>query len=268
MTGRTAGTFVYRLVARNDQPNSSNPIHRDEYARSLGYPGGLVPGVTLYAYAADAAVRALGEGWLERGYGWVRFRRPVFDGEALDVRAEPAADGSWRITLSCEGELRTEAAAGPYREEIAVDGLRREDGAEPRPLVQDRSMVGTPLAVPERLHLRREELDRYLADTGLNGTPLAAALRARGLVPPSLIANMPFALLRRNRPFAVGIHTGSEIETCAPALLERTLYAWGVVEDAFERKGRWYVTQRVVTADEQGNVVARMRYTGTFEPEA
>lgn len=266
MTGRTRQAFAYRLTACNDQPHSSNPIHRDSYARSLGYPGGLVPGVTLYAYAADAAVRALGAGWLARGYGWVRFRRPVFHGEALDVAAEPVAGDAWRITLSCGGELRVEALAGPYREGIPVDGLHRDAGAAASPLAPGPALVGTPLAAPERLHVRAEDLERYLPAAGLEGTALAAALRSLGLVPPSLVVNTPFGLLRRNRPFAVGIHTASEVETCAPARLDRALETWGIIEDVFERKGRWYVTQRVVTAEEDGTVVARMRYTGTFEP--
>jgi hypothetical protein len=39
-----------------------------------------------------------------------------------------------------------------------------------------------------------------------------------------------------------------------------------VVEDAFEKRGRFYITQRVVTVDGAGNQVARMLHTATYEP--
>lgn len=257
--------FEYRLVARNDVPDSWNPIHRDDYARSLGYPGGLVAGVTLYAYASDAAVRAMGEGWLERGYGEINFRRPVFDGEELVIRAEPAAEEDWRITLK-SGEVRAEALAGPYREHIRADDLERDDTVEPRVMVKDAAMTGAPLKRADDRLYTRAELEHFLQAAGLEGTPLAAALLSRGLVSPSVLAALPFTLLWRNYPYSVVIHTGSATEWVSPARLDRTLYSWGRVEEAYERKGRFYVKQRVLTADSEGNVVARMLHTGAYEP--
>ncbi len=37
-------------------------------------------------------------------------------------------------------------------------------------------------------------------------------------------------------------------------------------DDAFEKRGRFYMTQRVITVDNAGNQVARMLHTGTYEP--
>jgi acyl dehydratase len=258
-------TFEYRMTARNDVPDSWNPIHRDDYARSLGYPGGLVAGVTLYAYASDAAVRALGEDWLERGYGEISFRRPVFDSEELVIRAEPVGKADWRITLSGDG-LRAEALAGPYREGIRVDDLERDDTVEPRVLVKDAAMTGALLKRADERVYTRAELEHFLRAAGLEGTPLAAALPSRGLVPPSVLAALPFTLLWRNYPYSVVIHTASATEWVSPARLGKTLYSWGTVDEAYERKGRFYVRQRVLTVDNGGNVVARMLHTGTYEP--
>ncbi|MDI6858574.1 MAG: MaoC/PaaZ C-terminal domain-containing protein [Dehalococcoidia bacterium] len=257
--------FEYRVTAKNDVPDSWNPIHRDDYARSLGYPGGLVAGVTLYAFAADAAIRALGADWLERGYGAIEFRRPVFDGEELAIRAEPVGEADWRITLSRDG-LRAEALAGPYREEIRVDDLERDDTVEPQVLVKDAAMTGALLKRADDRTYTRPELEHFLAAAGLEGTPLAAALLSRGLVPPSVLAALPFTLLWRNYPYSVVIHTASATEWVSPARLGRTLYSWGRVEEARERKGRFFVTQRVLTVDSEGTVVARMLHTGAYEP--
>jgi len=122
------------------------------------------------------------------------------------------------------------------------------------------------LRTPDERSMDREGLDRFIADSGLEGTPLAQELRRRSLIAPNLIAGAPFHLLWRSHPYAVVIHTSSATEWAGPARLGETLYTWGVVEDAFERRGRFYVTQRVVTVDGAGNKVARMRHTGTYEP--
>jgi acyl dehydratase len=264
---RAGQRLEYRLVARNDLPDSPNPIHRDDYARSLGYPGGLVAGVTLYAYTCDAAVRLMGGDWLERGYGEIRFRKPVFESEELTIVAEPVDGGDWQVSLLCDG-LRAQATVGPYRESISDDGLTRDGGPEPETLKKDISLKGELLRLPDERSMDRERLNRFLAVSGLDGTPLAQELRSRGLISPNYIAGAPFNLLWRSHPYAVVIHTSSATEWAGPARLGETLYTWGVVEDAFERRGRFYVTQRVVTVDGAGNNVARMLHTGTYEPTA
>lgn len=265
MTRAARERLEYRLTARNDQPNSPNPIHRDDYARSLGYPAGLVAGVTLYDYVCDAAIRLMGGDWLVHGYGEVRFRAPIFDGDELTIAAEPLDNGHWQVRLLCDG-LRTEAVVGPYRESIRVHDLKRGAKEAPQMLVKDISLKGMPLPEPDERSLSREQLDQYLADAGLEGTPLAHELRSRGLFTPHVIAGAPFELLWRHRPYAVVIHTSSVTEWTGPARLGETLSTWGVVEDAFEKRGRFYITQRVVTVDGAGNQVARMLHTATYEP--
>jgi acyl dehydratase len=261
----TPQSLEYRLVARNDQPNSPNPIHRDDYARSLGYPGGLVAGVTLYTYACDAAVRVMGGDWLEHGYGDIRFHKPVYDSEELTITATPIEGSDWGVSLICDG-LRAEAVVGPYRETISESGLKRGGGPEPDLLKKDVSLKGELLRTPAERTMDREGLERFITDSGLEGTPLADELRSRGLIAPNLIAGAPFYVLGRTHPYAVVIHTSSTTEWVGPARLGETLYTWGVVEDAFEKRGRFYVTQRVVTVDGAGNKVARMLHTGTYEP--
>ena len=40
---------AYRVKARNTSATSENKIHDDATAQPLGFRGGLVPGVTVYA---------------------------------------------------------------------------------------------------------------------------------------------------------------------------------------------------------------------------
>ena len=74
------------LTAHNWATGSSNAIHRDDVAARLGFRGGLVPGVGLFAYLVAPAVEAYGPGWLGHGRLEARFRTPVYDGE--EVTAE------------------------------------------------------------------------------------------------------------------------------------------------------------------------------------
>ena len=57
----------------------------DAVARTYGFRGGLVPGVTVYAYLTRPLVEALGPPWLGRGTASVRFVRPVFEDEEVTV---------------------------------------------------------------------------------------------------------------------------------------------------------------------------------------
>ncbi|MGH2584922.1 MAG: hypothetical protein ACRDJE_08415, partial [Dehalococcoidia bacterium] len=82
----------FEVTARNTASDSENKIHDDAEARRYGYAGGLVPGVTLYAYLTRLALAAYGPAWLERGTAECAFRRPVYEGER--VRCEGFAESA------------------------------------------------------------------------------------------------------------------------------------------------------------------------------
>ena len=46
-------------IAYNQATASDNRIHSDEVARQYGFHGGLVPGVTVYAYLVQPAVEEI-----------------------------------------------------------------------------------------------------------------------------------------------------------------------------------------------------------------
>src|SRR5579864_5990365 len=66
----------YQVTASNPATESENRIHADEVARRYGFAGGLVPGVTVYAYACAPIVEAHGADWVERGSARLRFIAP------------------------------------------------------------------------------------------------------------------------------------------------------------------------------------------------
>ena len=100
---------TYSVVAFNTATASANKIHDDEVAASLGFRGGLVPGVDVYAYLCHTPAARWGRSWLERGTMRARFHLPVYDGNVAHIITSP--DGE-RLELHDDaGELRAEGAA-------------------------------------------------------------------------------------------------------------------------------------------------------------
>jgi acyl dehydratase len=110
----TAAPAVYRLRARNTAADSDNRIHDDAVARRYGFGGGLVPGVTVYAYVTHPLVAAWGPAWLERGTMDVRFVAPFYDGDEVVVgpAREPGAQAVELSVVNGEGRLCATARAG------------------------------------------------------------------------------------------------------------------------------------------------------------
>jgi hypothetical protein len=75
-------------VAYNQATASDNRIHADDVARQYGFRGGLVPGVTVYAYLLQPAVEAWGLDFLARGAASVKLERPLYDGGGFDATVD------------------------------------------------------------------------------------------------------------------------------------------------------------------------------------
>src|SRR5205814_9189296 len=90
---------VYRVTAKNTS-TGENKIHDDVTARRYGFPGALVPGVTVYAYMTQPLAAAFGTGWLARGTANVRFKKPVLDGEEVTVTGLVTARAARGVTAT------------------------------------------------------------------------------------------------------------------------------------------------------------------------
>lgn len=92
-------TFSYEVSAFNTATESANKIHDDEVAKNLGFRGGLVPGVDVYAYLCHVPAAVWGRDWLERGTMTARFASPVYDGDTVEVTGVRAADNVIELSL-------------------------------------------------------------------------------------------------------------------------------------------------------------------------
>ncbi len=104
---------VHRVTARNTASASENKIHDDAVARRFGFAGGLVPGVTTWAYLCHPPAATLGRAWVERGTMAARFVKPIYEGELLEIGAADIGGTGFELTATNpDGEVCAVGTAG------------------------------------------------------------------------------------------------------------------------------------------------------------
>jgi hypothetical protein len=260
----------YRVKARNTSAGGDNPIHDDAVARRHGFPGGLVPGVTVYAYLTEPVVATLGAAWLERGTARVRFARPVLDAEEVVVEGaitERAATGltleltaSTASTPGCAVLAATLPAGRPTPINLAL--------YPPAPLPAERPPVSREhlnalgaLGTPEIVY-DEARAATYLEDVA-DGLPI---YRGRsGYVHPAFFLYQANRALDRNVRLGPWVHVSSVIRHLGGARVGETLAVRGRVRSLYEKKGREYVElDLVVVAGAAARPVAHVLHTAIY----
>src|ERR1700730_5646383 len=142
---------AYRVRAHNAAIHSENKIHDDDVARRLGFRGGLVPGVTVYAYMTHPVVAVFGRPWLERGTMTSRFHQPFYEGDTVTVSAAavaPAAVDAATLELTATNDSGTVCATGRASLPAVAAPLGRLRPADyPEEPVPDDAAPATPEAL-------------------------------------------------------------------------------------------------------------------------
>ncbi len=100
MAPRTVENRITAYLGHEDSPEISNPIHSTEVAKAYGFSGPLVGGVTVWGWATDTILEALGEEWLKLGWAEYSFRQPTMPGDEMLIRAtEDAYSNSWSVEM-------------------------------------------------------------------------------------------------------------------------------------------------------------------------
>lgn len=244
---------LWHVVARNDAIDSGNPMHDDETARRLGFAGGLVPGVTLYGYLTHPLMAQLGEAFLAHGRFEVRFRRPVYEGEAVTARVgvgrNDAGEQAFELELcNPSGEACVLGRAWiPATAPLAL--------AVPAPKTMPNPRIP---ATPEALGTNPElgTLHECLAEDA--GKSFASGLADdlalyRAIVHPAWLLRQANLVVDRNIAVGPWIHVASDIEHCGVVGLNEPVAIHGRVTQVYARKGNdfldlevLYVTSRPV----------------------
>jgi hypothetical protein len=229
-------------VAFNQATESENRIHSDEVARRYGFRGGLVPGVTVYAYLVQPAVVTWGREWLERGNASVVFRKPLYDGGAF--RVEPKSDGAdvYRAEVSDAEGARCAEGRVTLPEVGAPTPARRGDAPAP-PLDARPEATRTVMeSLRERgLGAFRIEwrgdgvFDRYTRE--LDTMPDLVRPDRGGLAHPAFTLALANWVLTANVQLGAWIHAQSDVQYHGAIPLGSQLVVEGRIRDLFERGG-------------------------------
>lgn len=259
----TAARATYTVEAYNVSHASENKIHDDTVAKKLGFTGGLVPGVEVYAYATHLAVARWGRAFLERGTMDVRFQKPVYDGAlATATAAETSAGIDLKVEsngdLCATGSASLPAAAPPLPSlagfpAVVPPALEARPAATPAALPKAKQLGIRAFRLTPELH------HQYLADVR-ETLPLYADA---GLAHPGQLLRLANSALRENVMLPPWIHVGSRVQNFAAVTVGQMLDARAVVADNYERKGHRLVDLDVVILAD-GRPAARVLHTAIY----
>jgi acyl dehydratase len=252
----------YRVIACNTATESANKIHDDEVARQLGFRGGLVPGVDVYAYLAHPPAEAWGLAWLERGTMRARFHQPVHDGGRVEV----VPIGPTALELRDDGgatcaTAEVAAVADGQREPPSVDDWPRVDQRDdPPPASPETLAPGTAFALaPHRFHA---DLAGAYLDEVRETLPLYTD---EGVAHPGWILRDANYVLSTNVRLGPWIHVESIVQHHGLVRDGDVVSARAVVTKEWERKGHRFVELDVVHLADT-HPVARTRHTAIYQP--
>jgi acyl dehydratase len=238
------------VLAYNQATDSENKIHDDTVARQHGFRGGLVPGVTVYAYLAQPAVVAWGIDWLSRGAAEVVLRKPVYDGDP--ARVECKGDGEH----SYQGEVfdpeDTVCATGRVWLPDALPEAPTRRGDPPALDIEGRP-EGTR-ATMERLRetglgsLQLEwqgqpPYDRYTKR--MDDMPDLIRPDRGGFAHPGVTLGLANLILTVNLNLGPWIHAQSEVQHYAPVPIGNRVHVEARITGLFERRGHEFVDLEV-----------------------
>jgi acyl dehydratase len=256
----------YRVQAKNTSASSENKIHDDAVARRLGFKGGLVPGVTVYAYMTYPVVAALGPELLARGTFSVRLRKPVYEGEVVTVTARVSARGETSTTLDV-------AALNPDGEPCALGTAALDRGS--RAATPDLAAYPAASLPTERPPATRERLaalaalgspqltlDEAAGATYLDETdePLPLYRGPGAPAHPALFLHQANRALDRNVLMGPWIHASSEIRHLNLWRVGEPLATRGRVRALWEKSGHEYVELDLLMVAGETRPVAHVQH--------
>jgi hypothetical protein len=230
---------TYTIEAYNVSHASENKIHDDTVAKKLGFTGGLVPGVEVFAYATHLPVERWGRAFLERGEMSARFGKPVYDGRMATASAVEVADGSLDLRVESEGvecakgtaRLLAEATPAPqladYQYNAPPSDLASRPPADEASLAVGRFLSTVPQVLDRERHLT------YLADVREHATIYAN----EGIAHPGILLRLCNSALRENVVLPPWVHVGSTLRNVSVARVGEALSALTRVVANYDKKG-------------------------------
>lgn len=254
--------YDYSVIAFNTSAASDNKIHDDAVASKLGFKGGLVPGVDVYAYMVHPVMEAFGVDFLERGTLSARFMTPVYDGLETSVKFDPSTG---EVIVESAGILCASGQASLPETKAAIPDLADYPITEPpaeRPEASDESMVAGQIFGSETIEVTEEGHLNYLK----------AIRETSSFYQDEKIIHAGYLLRRANRALTLNvelgpwIHVGSEVAHFGPARVGETLSTRSIVTANYEQKGHKFVDLDVFVLTSDDRPVVRIQHKSIYVP--
>jgi acyl dehydratase len=252
----------YSVSAHNAATESENRIHADDVARDYGFKGGLVPGVTVYAYMVRPVAERWGLDWVERGTMTARFVLPLYEGDKATVEFDEVGGGGITARNS-DGEACGIGRAG-WAATSPPDVNAYPDAPLPaeRPPASPESLApGTVLgSVGAGFHADRaaEYLDEVTDDLPL--------WRDKAVAHPGYLLRSANLILSSNVRLGPWIHVESTAAHFSAVADGDRWSTRGRVAEVYERKGHKFVELDLLVVANDERPVMSIRHTAIYEP--
>jgi len=258
---------VYRVRAYNTASVSENKIHDDTVAQRLGFGGGLVPGVDVFAYMTHPVVDRWGRDWLERGTLSARFLAPVYDGEVAAVVCKTGSDADVLdlIVKNPSGKACAEGRAeipGTPAKAPDVSGFPRAPLPEPRPAASLQSLPQDKVLGTVEAHFRIAEAPAYLQEV-CESLPIYSAA---GVAHPGYLLRGANYVLVANVELGPWIHVASAVRNYGVVTDGERVSVRARVRANYERKGHRFVELDVLLLAADCRPVQSVLHTAIYEP--
>ena len=272
MPRTTIENTVVAYLDNDDSPDITNPIHSTEVAKSYGFDGPLVGGVTVWGWATDTILAAVGEGWLEEGWSEYSFRQPTFPGDTLAIRArlnEGSSAASWTVEMvNQSGAVCVSGMVGLGRakwlDELVKPrsmGPTNESGSK-GPLTLEIAGIGKDWSAME-LDFSEEVSEEFIALKQRTDNPLFTDKNA--VAHPSWTAGWAEILLRHNFAIPSSMHTRSRVQHHRKIPVGTSVIGGAHLIDAYERKAHHFANYDVLLVDGEGVELAQLRHWTIFK---
>ena len=261
---------TYIVRAHNSSTASENRMHSDDVARRYGFEGGLVPGVTVFAYMTRPVVAHYGADWLARGWAEVTLVKPAYESDLLTVAPAAASDRSTGDSaLICTNEAGVELARMQAGLPSVPAGIDPRAGIAPAPPIAERPeatwdlmTIGEPFPA---LHWQPSAQDNAAWCEDVHDD---LSLYREGAAPPlhpGFVLRQANLVLRNRFLLPAWIHAASRI-TFHRVLRAGTAYeVRAIPEETWVRKGHEFVRLYVVIRG-GGDVAAEIVHTAIYRP--
>ena len=251
---------TYTVNAYNTATESANKIHDDTVAQSLGFRGGLVPGVDVYAYLCHVPAEEWGRAWLERGTMTARFGSPVYDGDVVTIEGSPEHlslfDSGGRLCASASASLPPKPAEAPDPSEwpdMAAEGNRVPASPE--------TLASVPMGWLDT-GFHADKAHDYLDDI----REQASVFRVEGLGHPGWLLRYCNFVLTSNFVLGPWIHVESTTQFFSAVADGERLQTRAKVSDVREKGGHRFVDLDILQLANGERPVARVAHRAIYQP--